>query len=70
MKNIKLFVYGLLHGYHNDMCVQYNAWIEDASLAGNHKEVKYCCACYDKHLAKSNKYYSKMMEIRDQKKGA
>ena len=70
MKNIKLFVYGLLHSYHEAMCTQYNAWIEDASLVGNQKEVIHCCARFDKHLGKSEKYYSKMMEIRDQKKGA
>lgn len=70
MKNIKLFVYGLLYGYHSTMCDNYNVWIEDANSVGDYKEAKYCCAKYDKHNVKCEKYYAKMKEIRDRKKGA
>lgn len=70
MKNIKLFVYGLLYAHHDNMCSQYNAWIEDADAAGDHKGKVECCELYDKHLAKCEKYYAKMKEIEDQKEGA
>lgn len=67
MSTIKRFIYGMLYRYHENMCDQYNAWIEDASLVGNHKEVEYCCAQFDRHQAKADAYYSKVMEIRDRK---
>lgn len=70
MKNIKLFVYGLLCDYHDWMCDQYNIWIEDADAAGDHKGMVKCCELYSKHYAKCEKYYAKMKEIRDQKEGA
>lgn len=70
MKNIKLFVYGLLRTHHAWMCAQYNTWIEDADMIGDHKEMAYCSRQYGKHYAKCEKYYAKVKEIRDQKEGA
>ena len=70
MKNIKLFVYGVLYSIHSHMMYQYKDWFEQASMVGDHKEMAYCDKRLEKHYKKCEKYWTRAKEIENLKKGA
>lgn len=70
MKTIKRFVFSVLYRYYDWQRASVGESFEIASLNGDHAGMVCCDRLYAKYLARAEKYYSKIKEIENHKKGA